>query len=198
MPPSTRRATRAAPADASPQKTAFVTVGTTKFAALVDAVDDPAFERALLARGYTRLAVQAGAGAAARPPRRLLPNGATSGVTKGGLTVDWFDYAPSLVDFFATAALAVSHSGAGSLFEALAAGCAVVAVPNAALMHNHQAELADALAGERVLVAATPDSLARVVKTADFGGLRPYVPGEAGGIVDVVDGLAGRRVGRRR
>ena len=33
----------------------------------------------------------------------------------------------------------ISHAGAGSLFEALAAGKAVVAVPNGLLMHNHQA-----------------------------------------------------------
>ena len=36
------------------------------------------------------------------------------------------------------AALVITHAGAGSLFEALAAGKAVVAVPNALLMHNHQ------------------------------------------------------------
>ena len=41
----------------------------------------------------------------------------------------------------------LSHSevlyaqGAGSLFEALGAGKAVIAVPNALLMHNHQVHL---------------------------------------------------------
>ena len=195
MPPSTRRSARSVTSTTG--LAAFVTVGTTKFDALVDAVDDPGFEAALLTRDYTRLAVQAGAGASSRPPARMLPNGTASGVTSRGLHVAWFDYEPSLAARFQAASLVISHAGAGSLFEALTAGCAVIAVPNAALMHNHQAELADALERERVLVAATPETLAAVVADADFEGLRTYVPGDATGIVGVVDGVAGRKGGRR-
>ncbi len=43
--------------------TAFVTVGTTKFDALVAAVDDPRVAAALVARGFRRLVMQARRGA---------------------------------------------------------------------------------------------------------------------------------------
>ena len=43
-------------------KTIFVTVGTTKFDALVQAVDDLEFADAAIACGYNRLVVQRGAG----------------------------------------------------------------------------------------------------------------------------------------
>lgn len=170
---------------------AFVTVGTTRFDALIAAVDDPAFEAALIARGVTSLVVQAGAGPAA--PSRLLTGGATRGVTAGGLEVEWLSYEPTLAPRFAAARLVVSHAGAGSLFEALAARAAVVAVPNPSLMGNHQAELAASLEGLSVLVAATTDTLAAAVATADFDGLVPYEPDGAGGIAAAVDALAGRR-----
>jgi beta-1,4-N-acetylglucosaminyltransferase len=199
MPTTRLSARRTAAAAAAPPSTggltAFVTVGTTRFDALVAAVNDPAFEAALLGRGYTRLVVQAGAGAT-RAPDRLLPPGVTDGVTKAGLTVSWFDYAPSLAALFEAADLVVSHAGAGSVFEALTARAALIAVPNPALMHNHQAELADQLAGDGVCVAATAEGLAAAVADADFDALRPYEAGEAAGIVAAVDELAGRGRGR--
>mmetsp|Transcript_24970 Transcript_24970/g.99170 ORF Transcript_24970/g.99170 Transcript_24970/m.99170 type:complete len:184 (+) Transcript_24970:227-778(+) len=52
----------------------------------------------------------------------------------------------------AAAGLVVSHAGAGSLMEALALKKRVVAVVNAALMGNHQVELADALRRQRSIV----------------------------------------------
>ena len=69
-------------------------------------------------------------------------------------------------------------------------------MPNPALMHNHQAELADQLAGDGVCVAATAEGLAAAVADADFDALRPYEAGEAAGIVAAVDELAGRGRGR--
>ena len=41
-----------------PARTVFVTVGTTKFDALIRAVDQQAVADALVARGYTRLVMQ--------------------------------------------------------------------------------------------------------------------------------------------
>ena len=217
------------------EKTAFVTVGTTRFDALVRAVDDPAFEAALLSRGFTRLVVQAGAGGHA--PERLLaglegtgsgskkgPSSgaaattttttttmALSGTTAKGLSVEFFDYAPSLTDRFAGADLVVTHAGAGSIFETLSlpppsssrgrrrgpAGPApppvpLIAVPNGALMHDHQAELASELEGRGLLVSATPGTLARVLAAADFSGLRRYEAGGVQGVVAAIDELSGR------
>jgi len=80
-------------------------------------------------------------GAGAYRPQRLLPPDAPgrAGVAAGGLRVSWFEFAPSLAERIAAADLVISHAGAGSVFEALSAGKALVAVPNAALMANHQA-----------------------------------------------------------
>mmetsp|Transcript_24969 Transcript_24969/g.99164 ORF Transcript_24969/g.99164 Transcript_24969/m.99164 type:complete len:161 (+) Transcript_24969:227-709(+) len=63
----------------------------------------------------------------------------------------------------AAAGLVVSHAGAGSLMEALALKKRVVAVVNAALMGNHQVELADALRRQRsIVLAAAPTAPALV------------------------------------
>lgn len=241
------------PAADDKKKTAFVTVGTTRFDALVRAVDCPLFESALLSRGFNRLVVQAGAGG--HKPERLLglakeeeeeekkskgskkgsltaaaaaavaPTAATrfSGTTAKGLSVEFFDYAPSLKDRFAAADLVVTHAGAGSIFETLsmpprpaanpaqekknnnpssssssspsspAPPIPLIAVPNGALMHNHQAELASELEGRGLLVAATPETLAAVLARADFSRLRRYEAGGALGVVAAIDELSGRR-----
>jgi len=80
-------------------------------------------------------------GAGAYRPQRLLPPDAPgrAGMAAGGLRVSWFEFAPSLAERIGAADLVISHAGAGSVFEALSAGKALVAVPNAALMANHQA-----------------------------------------------------------
>ena len=178
----------------SGSRTAFVMVGTTKFDALVAAADDPALADALVARGFVSLAVQAGAGGA-YAPHRLLGPGVASGTTPAGLAVAFFDYAPSLAAHVAAADLVISHAGSGCLFESLGAGKALVAVPNGALMANHQAELARALADAGVLLATEPAQLAAVVRGADFGALQPYTPGSPAGIVAAIDALAGRGEG---
>lgn len=231
------------------EKMAFVTVGTTRFDALVRSVDSPEFEIALLSRGFSKLVVQAGAGGHA--PERLLElnkmsnseratsssaSAATatttttktsrfSGTTANGLSVEFFDYAPSLRDRFAAADLVVTHAGAGSIFETLsmsrsrpaasasasaaaAASCArsvkgkspsssapipLIAVPNGALMHNHQAELASELEARGLLVSATPETLAEVLSRADFSRLREYEAGGVQGVVAAIDELSQRR-----
>ena len=223
------------------KKTAFVTVGTTRFDALVRAVDCPLFETALLSRGFARLVVQAGAGG--HRPERLLglakeeeeeeeekkkkkkskgSKAATkntmrfSGTTARGLSVEFFDYAPSLGDRFAAADLVVTHAGAGSIFETLSMArgpsssnsspsssspppIPLIAVPNGALMHNHQAELASELEARGLLVSATPETLAGVLAGADLSRLRRYdAGGGALGVVAAIDELSGRRRRRRR
>ena len=156
------------------------------------------------------------------------PTAATSrfsGTTAKGLSVEFFDYAPSLKDRFAAADLVVTHAGAGSIFETLsmsprpaaapakegknnnpsssssssplAPPIPLIAVPNGALMHNHQAELASELEGRGLLVAATPETLAAVLAAADFSRLRRYEAGGALGVVAAIDELSGRRRGRK-
>jgi beta-1,4-N-acetylglucosaminyltransferase len=192
MPAAANGTDGAAPA---PGRRALVTVGTTRFDALVAAADSPAFAAALAAAGFAALVVQAGA---SPPPRRLVPSGAAA-TLPSGLRVEWFDYAPSLAPHLAAADLVVSHAGAGSLFEALRARKAVVAVPNPALMDDHQQELARALAAGRHLAVAAPEvgALARALRALDAEPPAPYPAGDVAGIVASIDELCGVAPRRR-
>lgn len=172
-------------------RTVFVTVGTTKFDALIRAVDRQAFADALVARGYTRLVMQIGR--AEYTPRRLLPPNRRAARLHNGLSVEYFDFAPSLSDHLRGAALVISHAGSGSIFETLRLRCPLVVVPNPLLMDNHQVELAQKLERDGHLFAATPDSLEAVVAAMDPSLLLPYAKGDPAGIVRCIDAAMGVR-----
>ncbi|GBF94213.1 UDP-N-acetylglucosamine transferase subunit [Raphidocelis subcapitata] len=172
------------------RKSVLVTVGTTKFEALIRAVDSRAFENALVAKGYSHLVIQKGAGEYA--PRVLLPDGASAATLDSGLKVECFDFAPSLAAHVADAALVISHAGSGSIFESLTAGKALIVVPNPLLMDNHQAELGSHLRAMGVLECAAPDELTAAVLQLDTAKLKPYTRGDASGIVAAIDTLTGR------
>lgn len=74
-------------------------------------------------------------------PHKLVENGQSESLLPNGLHVEVFKYAPNLEMHMRNADVIISHAGAGSLFEALRMGKPLIAVPNAILMHNHQAEL---------------------------------------------------------
>jgi len=166
-----------------------VTVGTTKFDALIQAVDTPEVAAAILDRGYDRLVMQVGDGA--YKPRVLVPAGEGSAMSTGGLHVEHFDYAPGLAQHIDGAALVISHAGAGSLFEALAAGKKVVAVPNSLLMHNHQAELAEHLAAMGCCAACEPAGLLETLRRLDLAALVPYERGGPAGIAAAINRVMG-------
>ena len=84
-------------------------------------------------------ALQIGEGA--YTPHKIVPRGALRSVLPNGLAVEMFKYAPDLGAHMRNADLIISHAGSGSLFEALRLKKKVIAVPNALLMANHQAEL---------------------------------------------------------
>lgn len=169
--------------------TVFVTVGTTKFDALIQAADSLAVVRVLSDRGFGRLVMQVGAGK--YKPHVLLPPGHSKAVLDGGFVVEWFDFAPGLSEHIARAGLVISHAGAGSLFEALSAGKAVVAVPNGLLMNNHQEELAEHLAATRCCLVCTPATLEHTLRTMDLATLAPYEGTSSGGIAADIDRLMG-------
>lgn len=176
------------------ERVVFVTVGTTKFDALIRAVDQQAFADVLVAAGYTRLVMQIGR--ADYTPRRLLPPNSRAARLHSGLSVEYFDFAPSLADHLRAAALVISHAGAGSIFEALRLRLPLVVVPNPLLMDNHQAELASKLEKMGHLYAATTQDLAQVVAGMDSGSLTPYDKGDPAGIVQHIDQAIGVRRAR--
>ena len=128
-------------------KTAFATVGTTQFAALVDVLLSAEVLAALCAQGYGRLLLQLGHG-----PEPRIPDSAP-------LTVEWYRFKPSLEADMRDAALVVSHAGAGSILEGMRLNKLMLVVVNDALMHNHQQELAQELHARKHLLATTPREL---------------------------------------
>ena len=165
--------------------TVLVTVGTTKFDALVKAVDSTDVADALVARGYTRLIIQKGAGK--HQVQTLVPIGGQDNQLSNGLQVQVFEFVPSLAEYMQAADLIISHAGSGSIFEALRLRKPLIAVPNAILMDNHQAELADHLARLDYIVAARPDTLAYTLQHLSVDGLKPYDSGSAEGIVQHIN-----------
>lgn len=170
--------------------TVLVTVGTTKFDALVKAVDSTAVADALVARGYTRLVIQKGAGK--HQVQTLLPVGSQHHQLSNGLQVQVFEFAPSLAEYMQAADLIISHAGSGSIFEALRLRKPLVAVPNPILMDNHQAELANHLARLDYIIAARPDTLAYTLQHLAIGGLKPYDSGSAEGIIQHINEVVAR------
>lgn len=181
---------------------ALVTVGSTKFTALVEAMVQPELCAALKShfhitklyvqygtaalvmpaeatpistaattlesnRGETSVASTPAAAAAAQQPQTQLWN-------CGGLCVEAFAYRPHLNALIRTAALVVTHAGAGTILEGLQARRPLVVVPNRQLMSDHQLELADGLAAGRFLFSLQVTELAERLPTLDLSVLRPH------------------------
>ena len=169
----------------------FVTVGTTKFDALIQAVDTIEVADALVKQGYTALVIQKGAGR--YQVQTLVPLGKQHHQHSNGLQVQVFEFAPSLAEYMKQADLIISHSGSGSIFEALRLGKPLVAVPNAILMDNHQAELAEHLAHLKYIITARPDTLVHTLQHLSIDGLKPYESGDAKGVISHIDILVAKK-----
>lgn len=146
--------------------TAIVTVGSTLFDALIEAVDNPEFLKVLRDQGIRRLKVQRGAGR--YQPKHL--------ATGHDIEVQIVEYTPDLPSEMRSAALIVSHAGAGSILDCLSAGRRMVAVPNEGLMANHQVQLGMALQDQGVLLCFRTADLVRSLQEADFSALRRFPP----------------------
>ena len=154
------------------------------------AVDCEAVAEGLVTQGFGRLVLQIGS-TGTYVPHRLLPAGEARGVHRSGLEVHLFRLVPSLSGYVRDADLVVSHAGAGSLFEALRAGKMVLAVPNGALMDNHQVELASELAARKFLFWCEPSGLESALAALDAGALVPYDPGSMEGVIAAIDASVG-------
>ena len=189
------------------RKSVFVTVGTTQFDSLIEALDTPECADALRGNGYGSVVIQRGKGTRElvhlAPRRRRRSRAAAGENARGGagggagrsdrglepepLEVRVFDFAPSLADEMLAADLVVSHAGSGSVFEALGMRKPLLVVVNDALMDNHQAELAEELGKRGHLRWCESDGLADAIATFDPRGLTPYEPGDPSGIARALD-----------
>ena len=123
-------------------RSVFITVGTTKFDALAREVDSLRFLTSLKSLGCDKLVMQIGNGDYIPT---LIPADDSSGCV-AGIRCSWYRFKPTLSPDVVAASVVFSHAGAGSIFETLRAYRYLVVVVNAKLMHNHQMELAQAMA----------------------------------------------------
>ncbi|KAJ3294952.1 DNA binding protein [Borealophlyctis nickersoniae] len=145
--------------------TVFVTVGTTRFDALVNTISSLPLLSHLRANGFRRVILQHGN--SPLPELPALPS----------LSITTYTFKPSLADDLAAADLVISHAGSGSILEALDMGKKLLVVVNETLMDNHQMELAEALAEEGVLAWSTVEGMLDKVKDCALEGCKPYEKG---------------------
>jgi UDP-N-acetylglucosamine transferase subunit ALG13 len=128
----------------------FVTVGTTEFDQLIQAVDSSSVRAALSRRGIQDVVCQIGRG-------RYRP------------TWSHFEFAPDIPAYIREADLVISHAGrahlgAGAIIETLRLHKPLIVVINSALMHNHQYEIASELSQKGCLtMVCDPSALAAAV-----------------------------------
>ncbi|KAI1621143.1 beta-1,4-N-acetylglucosaminyltransferase [Exophiala viscosa] len=148
-------------ASGASKKRCFVTIGATApFNSLIKAVLADEFIQALQQAGYTELRVQYGdhEGEAVFRQRTDDPN---SLLVKTGFLITGFGFDKTgLREEIAVVkgrsaadeGMVISHAGSGSVLDVLRVGIPIVVVPNTDLLHNHQVELAEALAEQDYVV----------------------------------------------
>ncbi len=97
----------------------FVTVGTTKFEALIKVVDF------LVGAGRIKKKVVAQIGSG-----RYIPK-----------NIDYFRWAPSLNPYYKKAKIVISHGGHGTLFEVIKRGLRTIGASNPAVLDDHQTQI---------------------------------------------------------
>ncbi|PIA58077.1 hypothetical protein AQUCO_00500186v1 [Aquilegia coerulea] len=163
-------------------KMVFVTVGTTCFDALVEAVDTQEVKEELLKKGYTHLLIQMGRGS-------YFPKKSAGG--SGCLAVNYFTFSSSIADNLKSASLVISHAGSGSIFETLRLGKPLIVVVNEDLMDNHQSELAEELAERKHLFCAYPQTLRSTIVIMNVDALLPYPPADAKPVAKLINRFLG-------
>ncbi|TPX60671.1 undecaprenyldiphospho-muramoylpentapeptide beta-N-acetylglucosaminyltransferase [Powellomyces hirtus] len=162
-----------------PQRTVFVTVGTTQFNDLVNMACTLEFLLTLQAEGYTELIIQHGAGPLPKTP------------THSPIPVKGFAFKGDLSKEIENAALVISHAGAGLILESLSAGKPLLVVVNRGLMDNHQMDLAVALAKMEVLVWADVEDIIDRIAEGGLQKLKAFGEGDPDRVTSVLEEEAG-------
>ena len=118
------------------QKQLLITVGTTKFEALIASIDTPEFYATAIKHNFTKILIQKGTGS-------YIPSAYSS--VSHALDVEVVTLLPNFETVIANSDLVISHGGAGIILECLKHKKKVIVCVNAALMDNHQIELASSL-----------------------------------------------------
>ncbi|KAL8694022.1 MAG: hypothetical protein Q9218_001260 [Villophora microphyllina] len=156
------------------ERVCFVTIGATAaFDQLLKAVLTPEFLQALQALGYTTLSLQYGKNGA-----KILAESEASRQAKGyGIELSGFDFNEQGLgqEMWCckaaegrTEGVVISHAGSGSILDALRIEVPLIVVPNASLLHNHQAELAEELARQGYVIHGRLDDLSAALTESEL------------------------------
>lgn len=139
----------------------FVTVGTTQFQQLTDTIQNDEILQHLQRIQCDTLIIQHGS--ASTIPVEFKEHCRSA----YGIRVDSYDYKPNISDDINGSDLVISHAGAGSCTEILAAKKPLIVVVNDQLMDNHQTELAHQLSLDGHLLYCFPHTLNKILATLD-------------------------------
>lgn len=132
--------------------TLFVTVGSTRFDALINKILSDKIVKQLTELGIKRLICQVGKSDYKSEKVKELIDGHK-------IDIEVYDYKKSIQEDIAAADVVVGHAGAGTCLEVLRAGKRLLIVVNETLMDNHQDELADELSGQNYLLKSRVEDL---------------------------------------
>ncbi|TFK72197.1 glycosyl transferase [Pluteus cervinus] len=152
----------------------FVTVGSTKFDALIQAILSDSTLRVLKKRGYHRLVIQCGN--SAHEFVNFVDGDRVHKVEQDGVSIEVWRYKPSLKEAFEEADLVISHAGSGTILEVLRLGKPLIVIPNPTLLDNHQEEVATALSELGHLKSCTPSQLPTTIEGFDTTSMVPFPP----------------------
>lgn len=151
-------------------ETVYVTVGSTKFNALIEEVTKDKILEILKSFGCKRLILQIGKGH--HIDEHLIEQ-------KYGIQVEQYDFKiePKRMDII-NADLVIGHAGAGTCLDILLARKAGVLVINDQLMNNHQQELALHMKKEGYLECCSVEGLKSSLENFNSNERKIYEPGK--------------------
>ncbi|KAF9036601.1 glycosyltransferase 28 [Panaeolus papilionaceus] len=164
---------------------AFVTVGSTKFDKLIQAIFSEEVLSSLKERGYTHLIVQCGNSAFDMADK--IVGGREESLEIVGVHIEFWQYKPSLEKCYEKADLVISHAGSGTIVDVLRMGKVMIVVPNNTLADNHQEELASALQEMQYLKSTGVENLAQTIREFDPTAFEPFPPFEPSRFARVID-----------
>ncbi|KAI2473205.1 glycosyltransferase family 1 protein [Annulohypoxylon bovei var. microspora] len=192
-------------------KCVLVTVGASaSFKPLIEEMLSDAFIAKLKSLQFTNLIIQCGPDfdyfQSAKPQPEAIDD-------PNRLNVIGFPYKKDLKRWFALAApsttretakrakgVIITHAGSGSILDALDYNTTIIAVPNPALMGNHQSEIADDMEEQGFLTQGKLGSLADLLTQELLDAPKKQWPPEPepdsawpGGLWDVIDSLMPQR-----
>ncbi|KAF9009430.1 glycosyltransferase family 1 protein [Cyathus striatus] len=168
---------------------AFITVGSTKFDALIETIFSTPTLVSLCSRGYTNLIVQCGN--SNFEFASAIANGRTQTLEKDGVKIEYWKFKPSLQEEYEKADLVISHAGSGSILDVLRLGKPLIVIPNPTLLDNHQVELANALGNLSHLKAASVSDLVQAIEELDISKIIPFPPFDGSKFARIVDETMG-------